>query len=318
MIFKAILIANATNVDAQAKELNAFIREYLSADNITGSTIVFYSKKMAKDALLKHVPTESVTLVRVSGCQPEILLKALETMEKGEKIHLYLFPSGFAGSELAVRWAYRKKGASLVQVKQVGLSGGELIATKTTYANHVIGTFRLTRKPYCISLARGIFEGQELPRPDQLTVTERDLTDLNTDRFTTHSKWIPAEKTTGLEAAKFLIAGGQGMDNKKNTGHLEKIADALGADFGVSRPVAMNAWAPMHRLVGVSGVMVKPEICIVAGVSGAAAFYAGIEKSKTIVAINTDRHAPIIKASDVAVIDDYKAVMAELVKIASK
>jgi electron transfer flavoprotein alpha subunit len=77
----------------------------------------------------------------------------------------------------------------------------------------------------------------------------------------------------------------------------------------------MSAWTPMHRMIGVSGAMTKPEVCIVAGVSGAAAFYAGIEKSKTIVAINTDIRAPIIKASDVAVIDDYKAVMAELAKI---
>jgi electron transfer flavoprotein alpha subunit len=68
-------------------------------------------------------------------------------------------------------------------------------------------------------------------------------------------------------------------------------------------------------MIGVSGAMTKPEVCIAAGVSGAAAFYAGIEKSKTIVAINTDIRAPIIKASDAAVIDDYKAVMSELVKI---
>jgi electron transfer flavoprotein alpha subunit len=74
----------------------------------------------------------------------------------------------------------------------------------------------------------------------------------------------------------------------------------------------------MDEIVGVSGAVTKPDVCIVAGASGAAAFYAGIEKSKYIVAINKDSHAPIIKASDAAIIDDYKPVMDELVKLVSR
>ena len=105
------------------------------------------------------------------------------------------------------------------------------------------------------------------------------------------------------------------MKNKADAQYLKQIADTIGANFGVSRPVAMSAWAPLHRLVGVSGSMTKADVCIVAGASGAAAFYAGIEKSKFIVAINTDIRAPINKTSDVTIIDDYKAVLAELVKV---
>ena len=88
----------------------------------------------------------------------------------------------------------------------------------------------------------------------------------------------------------------------------------MGAAFGITRPVAMNAWEEMRRLIGVSGTLARPEVCIAAGVSGAAAFYTGIEKSRFIIAINTDAQARIVKAADVAVIDDYKAVMNELVK----
>jgi electron transfer flavoprotein alpha subunit len=61
--------------------------------------------------------------------------------------------------------------------------------------------------------------------------------------------------------------------------------------------------------------MAKPDVCIVAAASGAAAFYAGIEKSRYIVAINKDIRAPIVRISDVVIIDDYKAVMDELAKI---
>jgi electron transfer flavoprotein alpha subunit len=314
-MFKGILNGCSSNVAAQAEELNGFIREHLSSEDNVGSTIFFYSKKEEKNALLGLVPTESVELVRVARYQPENILEALQTVENAEKTDLYLFPSGFAGSEIAVRWACRVKGSSLVRVKQIECSGAQLTARKTVYANYVLGTFILTKKPYCISLAKGSAASQAIPRQDKLIVTEHDLTDLQKDPFIKHSQWIPTETTKDLEAATFLVIGGRGMCTKENTQSLKKIADALGADFGVSRPVAMSAWTPMHRMIGVSGAMTKPEVCIVAGVSGAAAFYAGIEKSKTIVAINTDIRAPIIKASDVAVIDDYKAVMAELAKI---
>ena len=318
MIFKGILNGCASNIVTQAEELNGFIREHLSSGDNVGSTIFFYSKKEEKNALLGLVPTESVELVRVARYQPENILEALQTVENAEKTDLYLFPSGFAGSELAVRWACRMKGSCLVRVKLIEWSGAQLIARKTVYANHVLGTFKLTQKPYCISLAKGSADSQAITIRDNLIVTEHDLTDLQKDQFIKHSKWIPTETTGDLEAATFLVIGGRGMDTKENTQSLKKIADAMGADFGVSRPVAMSAWTPMHRMIGASGAMTKPEVCIVAGVSGAAAFYAGIEKSKTIVAINTDIRAPIIKASDVAIIDDYKAVMAELAKIVLK
>ena len=89
----------------------------------------------------------------------------------------------------------------------------------------------------------------------------------------------------------------------------------MGADFGVSRPVAMNAWAPMDRLMGVSGTRAAPALCIVAGASGAPALYWGIEKAGLIVAVNPDERAPIVANSDAALLDDAVAVLEELAEI---
>jgi len=153
---------------AQAEELNGFMREHLSCGDNVGSTIVFYSKKEDKNALLGLVPTESVELVRVARYQPENILEALQAVENAEKTHLYVFPSGFAGSEIAVRWAYRMRGSSLVQVKQIECSGAQLIARKTVYANHVLGTFKLAKRPFCISLSPAIPPRPSLPCPFSL------------------------------------------------------------------------------------------------------------------------------------------------------
>jgi len=315
LIFKGILNGCSTNIAMQAEELNGFISENLHSGDTVGSTLLIYSEKEQKDVLLGLVPTESVELVRVTRYQPENILEALRTVEHREQAHLYLFPSGFAGSEMAVRFACRMKGSSLVQVKQIEYSGGQLLAEKTVYANHVLGTFKLTKKPYCISLAKGSTISRPIAKQGKLIVTEVDMTHLHEDRFIKVSKAIPEKQAGNLTNAKFLLVGGNGMKNKADAQYLKQIADTIGADFGVSRPVAMSARAPLHRLVGVSGSMTKADVCIVAGASGAAAFYAGIEKSKFIVAINTDVRAPINKTSDVAIIDDYKAVLDELVRV---
>jgi len=317
LIFKVILIGCSANIVDQAEELNGFIAENLGRGDHGCSTILFCSKKQEKNALLNLVPTESVKLVTVAGYRPETILEALKMVENIEETHLYLFPGGYAGSELAVRWAFRIKGSSLVQVSQLEYTENQLIAKKKVYSDYVLGVFRLKKKPYCIAPARGSASSLPIRVKRPLNVTEHDMTQLHKDRFVKSSKWTADETTGDLEKAKFILIGGRGMSNAENAEKLKKIAGSMGADFGVSRPVAMNAWSTMDKIVGVSGAVTKPDVCIVAGASGAAAFYAGIEKSKYIVAINKDIRAPIIKSSDVAIIDDYKAVMDELVKLIS-
>jgi electron transfer flavoprotein alpha subunit len=315
MIFKAILNGCVTNVVAQAEELNGFIAEHLNAGDDRGGTILFYSRKKEMNELLRLVPTESAKLVRVTRYQPETILEALHRVEKGSEAQLYLFPSGFAGSEIAVRLAFRMNGSSLVQARHIEWRKTCLIVKKMVYSSHVLGTFRLNREPYCISLAKGSADSQPIPANKNLRVTEYDMTPIQEDGFVKRSEWIPGDLTKGLEEARFLLIGGRGVTNKGDVDSLKRIADQLGADFGVSRPVAMSGWVPMHQMIGISGAMTKPDVCIVAGVSGAAAFYAGIEKSKFIVAINRDRRSPITRTSDVVIIDDYKAVMDELAMI---
>jgi electron transfer flavoprotein alpha subunit len=99
---------------------------------------------------------------------------------------------------------------------------------------------------------------------------------------------------------------------------VERIGEAarrLGAEFGVSRPVAMNGWAPIDRTVGVSGVRSAPGLCIVAGASGAPALLWGVERAAFIVAVNTEREAPITTSADVVVLADAVAVVEALAEL---
>ena len=317
MKFKAILIGKSMKLRAQVESLYGFINKNLGFENISGSTILLATKETGPNLPLNQAPTKKVELVRVSDYQAETVLKVLQAFETGEKANLYMFPSGALEDDLAVRWAYRIKGSSLVQVQSIAWSNTELLVKKAVYANHVMATFQMTEKPYCISLARDGVATASIPTWDEVSVRRHDLSELKAERQFI-SKWIPEESVSDLDSAQFLVVGGRGIGSAAACQELEKNAQAMGADFGVSRPVALNAWTPMHRLIGVSGAITKPGVCIAAAVSGAAAFYAGIANSKKIIAINSDDQAPITKAADVVIIDDYKAILDALVKIVSK
>jgi electron transfer flavoprotein alpha subunit len=312
---KCILNGGMAAFQAQAEELNGFLDDFLSEGNHPGSTILFHTGKEDRDALLAYAPTDCVELVRVDCCQPETILAALQHIEDKADTVLYLFPPGFSGADLAVRWAFRRQGSSLVQVEQVAVEAHWLIAKKKAYADHVLASFRLERQPFCIAPARGCEDRLPIKERHNRQIIQYDLTGLKKEGVVRDDQWIPAEQAGDLAAEKLLIVGGRGLGTRENVNQLKDMAHAMGAAFGISRPVALNAWAGMHRLIGVSGTLARPEVCIAAGVSGAAAFYAGIEKSKIIIGINIDPQARILKAADVAVIDDYKAVMEALLKI---
>ena len=99
---------------------------------------------------------------------------------------------------------------------------------------------------------------------------------------------------------------------------MERIAAAaarMGAAFGVTRPVAMNGWAPLDRLVGVSGARSSPGVCLTAGVHGAPAFLWGVERAGFIAAVDIDEGAPIGAEADALLLGDAVEVVEALAEI---
>ena len=225
---------------------------------------------------------------------------------------LFLFPAGPFGAETAVRLATRRKGAALVGVTSARRAEGRLLAEKRVYSQHMEAVFTLTRRPACLSLAKGLSGagGPSRPATDWEEKDYRSLPRAPGTRVLT-----PLPEPGGLSEARRLVVGGLGLGGPEGAEALAGLAEALGAEWGTTRAAALRAWLPMSRLVGVSGALAAPEICLTLGVSGAAAFYAGIEKSRFIASINLDPKAPMVGRSDVAVIADWRAIVPPLLKL---
>ncbi len=291
---------------------------------------------------IKKIPLKNIYL-------PESILHALVHLASQDTVDLFFFSSDGLGEELATRLGFRLRGSSALQVETCKLSAALHLTpevdsekmtgvevTKPIYGNNLTARFLLTAPPYCISPAKlpgsqiqmVPFEGG-MDASTALELTHLELNfnenrsaygDGHRDKEPAYhwvTDWvvIPHEPDTGLSSADLILVVGQGAKDKKTVDQLHRIADTLGAELGASRPVVMNAWTDMNRLVGASGLILSPKCCIAAGVSGTAVFSVGIKNSDFIVAINTDSSAAIFQLADVGIVGDLKAVLTELEQV---
>jgi len=116
-------------------------------------------------------------------------------------------------------------------------------------------------------------------------------------------------KTVNLKEAERIVAGGGGAINNGGWPLLEKLAETLGASMAGSRVAVDGGCIASQRQVGQTGKTVKPIIYIACGISGAIQHTIGMKDSELVVAINTDRDAPIFKVADVCVIGDIMEIV---------
>ncbi len=109
-----------------------------------------------------------------------------------------------------------------------------------------------------------------------------------------------------LTKAEVIVSAGRGIGKQENIAIIEALAKALGGEYGASRPVVDSEWAEHNRQVGTTGQTVAPKLYVACGISGAIQHLAGMKKSEFVVAVNTDKDAPIGEVADVLVVADLK------------
>ncbi len=125
---------------------------------------------------------------------------------------------------------------------------------------------------------------------------------------------IPKEAGGDLESAPVVFVGGRGLRSAENFRRLCTLAEKMGAACGCTRPVAMAGWADFSRVVGISGVSLHAKVCVAFGVSGSAAFLCGTEQTGRLVAVNSDKNAPIFLSADTGILGDCMSIIEALEK----
>ena len=125
---------------------------------------------------------------------------------------------------------------------------------------------------------------------------------------------IRKTSSVNLKGARIIVCGGAGVGSKENFALLHELAAALGGAVGGSRAAVDLGYCEHERQIGQTGVTVRPALMISCGVSGAVQHLAGMQDSQKIIAINTDRDAPIFKVAHYGIVGDLNVVIPKLIK----
>jgi electron transfer flavoprotein alpha subunit len=121
-----------------------------------------------------------------------------------------------------------------------------------------------------------------------------------------------------LQSAEVIVAGGKGIGGPEGFRILSRLASLLGGAVGATRSAVDAGWIPYAHQIGQTGVTVRPRLYLAFGVSGAVQHIAGMNAANMVVAVNTDRHAPIFRAADYGIIADWRETAEYFIKTISE
>ncbi|MQW75468.1 electron transfer flavoprotein subunit alpha/FixB family protein [Nocardioides sp. dk4132] len=215
-----------------------------------------------------------------------------------------LIVSGYEGKEIAARLAIKTKSGLItdaVDVQEGPVTTQSVFAGNFTVTAKVTqGTPIITVKPNSTSPVEGAGAG----------AVEEFAATISDDAKKAQIVAAQPRKATGrpeLTEAAIVVSGGRGTGG--NFEPVEGLADALGAAVGASRAAVDSGWMPHTFQVGQTGKTVSPQLYVANGISGAIQHRAGMQTSKTIVAVNKDEEAPIFELVDFGVVGDLHAVL---------
>ena len=222
------------------------------------------------------------------------------------------FPASAQGRDLAPR-AAAALGVSLASdVTDFDLQGDAVIARHPGYTGKVIVTLRLVGSPAMVSLRPGAITPAEQPRTARVESAKPAIDPASARVSVTETTQSTGERLD-LGEASVIVSGGRGLRAAENFKLVEELADAFGnAAVGATRAVTDDGWRPATDQIGQTGRNVSPDLYVALGISGAIQHLAGMRTSKTIVAINKDKDAPIFKIADYGIVGDLFEIVPRL------
>jgi len=239
----------------------------------------------------------------------------VQTLKGQSQSGLVLLPNRRRGKLLAARLGARLDAAVVNDASAAGFADGALVAKHMVYGGLAFSDETL-HSPFCVlTLSSGTFEAA---KPDetksgtaqavQWIAPEKAIVRTATQQRESHA--------VDLDKARLVVSVGRGIGSKENIPLVSALCEAIGAELACSRPVAENEkWMEHERYVGISNLILKPELYLAVGISGQIQHMVGANGAQTIVAINKDKNAPIFQFADYGIVGDLFTILPTLTRL---
>ena len=266
------------------------------------------------DALGQH-GADLVVVVEHAGLATsnrEVVAATLAARAKSGSYRAVLLAFSAQGRDVGPRVAALLDAPIVSDATEVKASGDALAVTHPAYANKVIATLEVTGPLAVVSIRPSAIAAAASPRTAR-TETMAPAVDPGAAKVTVKEVIEGGRGKLDLGEAPVIVAGGRGLKAPENFKLLEDLAAAFGnAAVGATRAVTDDGWRPHSDQIGQTGRQVSPQLYVAAGISGAIQHLAGMRTSRTIVAINKDKEAPIFKVADYGIVGDVLEVVPAL------
>jgi electron transfer flavoprotein alpha subunit len=272
--------------------------------------LIAFAAKMGAESAMFLVGSDSALpaysgklyLADAAACgefNPDVHKQLLLDVVAKEQPGMIVFSHSSYGWDLAPRIACALKAAQVSEV--VDVEGDALIVPVCN------AKLRRTVKPKTsqtvVTLQAGAFGLADVPAGSP---TVEKVAAAGAGKLEFGGYEAAEEGGVDLTKAEVIVSAGRGIGKPENVAMIAALAKALKGEYGASRPVVDSGWVEHKRQVGTTGQSVAPKLYLACGISGAIQHLAGMKKSEFIVAINTDRDAPIGDVADVLVVADLK------------
>jgi electron transfer flavoprotein alpha subunit len=237
----------------------------------------------------------------------EALQQIMEQASQSGELGALLIASSAEGKEIAGRLAIKTGSGLITDAVDVEAGSDGPVTTQSVFAGSYTVTAKVTRGTPIITVKPNSATPQEADGAGTVQEVSVTVSDAAKGAQIVASQPRKATGRPELTEAAIVVSGGRGTGGKFEP--VEDLADALGAAVGASRAAVDSGWKPHSYQVGQTGKTVSPQLYIAAGISGAIQHRAGMQTSKTIVAVNKDEEAPIFELVDFGVVGDLHTVL---------
>ncbi len=251
---------------------------------------------------------------KLPGVAVSAAMKAV--IDGGATPDLILFPQSYTGRDVAARLSVKLDRTVLTNNFDLGVDGDAITATTAIFGGNTLVTSSFTGSAPHLALFRPKSFAAEAAGGAPAAVVAAPVPDLGATGGATVTA-VHVEESTGpkLDEADIVVSGGRGLGEAGKYELIESLAKALKGAPGASRAIVDAGWVPYSYQVGQTGKVVKPNVYIAAGISGATQHMVGMKGSKHIIAINKDKEAPIFGIADLGIVGDVHKVLPKLLEV---